>query len=138
MSQQQQSSAGGKQVCVITNCDSLFGYALAYRFLEAMQHGGERQEQQQQQQGRLDAEFHKKLRILCRDREGLGLKRLEEMGAEIHQINYKDEEKVRHAMKDVRACILIPENSRDRLKEAENLMKCAKHQGVEHMALMSL
>jgi uncharacterized protein YbjT (DUF2867 family) len=128
-SQQQQSSQRGisssKNVCVITNGDSILGYALAYRFLEAMQN-------------REDPEIQgHKLRLLVRQTHGLGLKKLEEMGAEIQEINYKDEDKLRHALKNVRSVCLIPENSSDRLKEAENLIKAAKHEQVEHLGVMS-
>lgn len=125
--QQQDQSNSSKHCCVITNVDSLFGYALAFRFLQAMQDRNED----------FANTFGKKLRILCRHREGMDLHRLEKMGAEIFQVDYKDEEKVCEAMKHVRNVLLIPENSRDRLKEAGCLMKAAKHQGVEHMALMS-
>lgn len=125
MSQQQQSNTS-KNVFVITNCDSLLGYAMAYRFLEAIQNREEEPE----------IAGHK-LRLLCRNRSGYGLSRLEKMGGEILEINYKDEDKLRHAMKDVRCVLLIPEYSSDREKEAECLMKAAKHQHVEHMAMMS-
>lgn len=125
---QQQQSNTSKNVCVITNVDSLLGYALAFRFLQAMQENN---------QDSADS-FAKKLRILCRDREGIELKRLEKMGAELYQVNYKDENKLSEALKHVRNVLLIPENSRDRVKEAECLMKAAKHQGVEHFGLMSL
>ncbi|KAI9364307.1 hypothetical protein BD770DRAFT_314526 [Pilaira anomala] len=79
-----------------------------------------------------------KIRILCRDTHGLELKRLEEMGAELCKVNYKEEKELREALKNVRNVILIPENSSDRLKEAECLMKVAKHQEIEHLALMSI
>lgn len=124
MSQQQFNS---KNVCVITNVDSILGYALAYRFLEAIKNGEES-----------DAQTGHKMRILCRDTHGLELKRLEEMGAELCKVNYKDEKELREALKNARNVILIPENSSDRLKEAECLLKVAKHQEVEHVSLMSL
>ncbi|KAI7895237.1 uncharacterized protein EV154DRAFT_536288 [Mucor mucedo] len=80
----------------------------------------------------------RKLRILCRESRGLGLKRLEEMGAEIQEVNYKEEKKLGEALRNVHSVILIPENSSDRLKEAENLIKAAKQQEVEHFGLMSI
>ncbi|CEP18629.1 hypothetical protein [Parasitella parasitica] len=125
MSQQQQFNFS-KNVYVITNCDSLLGYALAYRFLEAMKNREEGPE----------ISGHK-LRLLCRSRSGFGLSRLEEMGGEIVEVNYKEEDKMRHCMKDVRCVLLVPEYSSDREKEADCLLKAAKHQHVEHVALMS-
>lgn len=126
-SQQQTFSASSKNTCVITNADSLLGYALAYRFLEAI-----RNKEDPESQGL------RKLRILCRETRGLGMKRLEELGAEIQEVNYKDENKLKEALRNVHSVILIPENSSDRLKEAENLIKAAKHQDVEHFGLMSM
>ncbi|GAA5813841.1 hypothetical protein MFLAVUS_007328 [Mucor flavus] len=122
MSQQTTS----RNVCVITNVDSLLGYALAYRFLEAIRNNEDP-----------TADSKRKIRILCRDTQGLELKRLEEMGAELMKVNYKEEEKLREAMKNVLAVVLIPENSSNRLKEAENLLKAAKHQDVKHVGLIS-
>lgn len=127
MSSHQQQSSTSKNVSVITNADSLLGYALAYRFLEAIRN----KEEPEIQGGR-------KIRILCRETHGLGMKRLEEMGAEIQEVNYKDENKLQEALRNVRNVILIPENSSDRLKEAENLIKAAKQQDVEHFGLMSM
>ena len=117
-----------KNVHVITNVDSLLGYALAYRILEALKN--------KEDQNSFTSNAY--LRILCRDRQGLGLKKLEEMGAEVHQVNYKEEDKIRECLKGVRSVTLIPENSRDRVKEACNLMKAAKHQDVEHLGLISM
>ncbi|KAI9478170.1 MAG: hypothetical protein EXX96DRAFT_569824 [Benjaminiella poitrasii] len=126
MSQQQQQQFNtNKNTCVITNCDSLLGYALAYRFLEGMK-------------SNQDAEFSgRKLRILCRDKSGYGLHRLEEMGAEIKEVDYKDDSKMRDALRNVFSVLLIPENSSNRLKEAECLIKSSKNEGVEHFGLMS-
>lgn len=121
------TSANAKQICVITNVDSLFGYALAYRFLEAM-----RKNEEPETQG------VRKIRILCRETHGLGLKRLEEMGAELFEVNYKEENKLSDALRHVQSVILIPENSSDRLKEAENLIRVAKQQNVEFLSLMSM
>lgn len=123
----QQTISTSKQVCVITNVDSLLGYALAYRFLEAIRNNEDP-----------EAQGMRKLRILCRESRGLGLKRLEEMGAEIQEVNYKEEKKLGEALRNVHSVILIPENSSDRLKEAENLIKAAKQQEVEHFGLMSM
>lgn len=125
MSQQQQFNTS-KNVYVMTNCDSLLGYALAYCFLEAMENREEESEV-----------FSHKIRLLCRSRSGYGMSRLEKMGAEIWEINYKDEDKMRHALKDARCVLLIPEYSSDREKEAECLLKAAKHEHVEHVAMMS-
>lgn len=141
-SQQGNNNMSGKNVCVITNVDSLLGYALAYRFCEAMQHQRQGQGQsQQQQQGRGDPELQGQ-KLLCFVREnhasGIGLKKLEEMGAQVQEVNYKDEEKLRHHLKNVRSICLIPENSSDRLKEAECLIKACKRQEVEHFGLMSM
>ncbi|KAL7317806.1 hypothetical protein PS15m_004110 [Mucor circinelloides] len=125
MTQQQQSSTS-RNVFVVTNCDSLVGYAMAYRCLEAMENREEGPE----------IAGHK-LRLLCRSRSGYGLSRLEKMGAEVMEVNYKDEDKLRHCMKDVMCVMMIPEFSSDREKEAECLIKAAKHQHVEHMSMLS-
>lgn len=126
MSQQQQQFNTSRNVFVITNGDSLVGYALAYRCLEAM----EKREEGPEISGH-------KLRILCRSRSGFGLSRLEKMGAEIMEVNYKDEDKMHHCMKDVMCVTMIPEFSSDREKEAECLIKAAKNQHVEHVSMMS-
>lgn len=123
---QQQQSGTSRNVFVVTNCDSLVGYAMAYRCLEAMENREEGPE----------IAGHK-LRLLCRSRSGYGLSRLEKMGAEVMEVNYKDEDKLRHCMKDVMCVMMIPEFSSDREKEAECLIKAAKHQHVEHMSMLS-
>ncbi|KAI8080841.1 uncharacterized protein B0P05DRAFT_469029 [Gilbertella persicaria] len=78
-----------------------------------------------------------KLRLLCRHRSGYGMTKLEQMGCEIVQVDYMDHDKVCQALKDCSSLLFIPENSDKRLKEAECVMKCAKKEGVEHMAMMS-
>ncbi|KAI9495670.1 hypothetical protein BDB00DRAFT_972643 [Zychaea mexicana] len=60
------------------------------------------------------------------------------MGGEIMQVNYQDENKLRQAMKNARCVFLIPENSSQRMKEAENVIKAAKQENVEHMAMKSM
>jgi uncharacterized protein YbjT (DUF2867 family) len=115
-----------KNVCVITNGDSLLGFALSYRFLYAMKN---RQEPEAES---------RRLRVLCRSKHGFDLDKLEEMGAEVMEVDYKSQEQMRHAMEDVAHVILIPENSSHRVKEAECMMKAAKREECEYMAMMSI
>ncbi|KAI8368622.1 hypothetical protein EDC96DRAFT_479400 [Choanephora cucurbitarum] len=77
------------------------------------------------------------LRILCRSRSGYGLTKLEKMGCKIMEVDYMNEEKLQMALKDCSACLLVPEYSGNRLKEAECLLQCAKKMKVEHMTMMS-
>ena len=107
-----------KQLCVITNADSLVGYALACRILEGRE------------------ELHNvQVRCLCRTREKL--EDIERLGGEIMEVDYQDENKLRHAMKQVRCVFLIPEHSSQRVQEAQNVIKAAKQENVEHMAMKS-
>ncbi|KAI9269034.1 hypothetical protein BDA99DRAFT_503307 [Phascolomyces articulosus] len=106
------------QVICITNVDGLIGYALACRLLEG------RQELQN---------IH--VRCLCRSTEGL--EELQRLGGEIMQVNYQDENKLRQAVKQARCVFLIPEHSSQRVQEAENVIKAAKQESVEHMAMKS-
>lgn len=125
MSQFSQQSS--KNVCVITNGDSFMGYALCYRFLQAMQNKDQ------------DWQFaNYKMRVLCRHRSGYGLSKLEEMGAEICEVNYEDENKLREIFKDVKYMTFVPEHSSNRVKEAKNLLHAACHQGVEHVGMLSM
>lgn len=125
MSQQQQANTS-KKICVISNGDSLLGFALAYRFLEAIKNREEPETESRH------------LRILCRSKHGFDLDKLEAMGAEVVEIDYKNEEQTRHATKNVHNVMLIPENSFHLVKEAECLMKAAKHNECKHVAMMSL
>ncbi|KAI8990940.1 hypothetical protein BDF20DRAFT_811432 [Mycotypha africana] len=77
------------------------------------------------------------LRVLCRQRQGYDLERLEKMGAKIMEVNYTDEKKMCEVMRDVCHVLMVPESSRDSLKEAETLMKAAKSQHVDHFAMIS-
>ncbi|KAG2222977.1 hypothetical protein INT45_012276 [Circinella minor] len=105
-------------VCVITNVDSLVGYAVACRLLEG------REELQNAQ-----------VRCLCRRREKL--EDIERLGGEIMEVDYQDQNKLRHAMKQARCVFLIPEHSSQRVQEAQNVIKAAKQENVEHMAMKS-
>ncbi|KAI8086261.1 uncharacterized protein BX664DRAFT_315468 [Halteromyces radiatus] len=105
-----------QQLCVITNVDSLVGYALAFYFLKEQQHGS--------------------LRLLCRNKEGL--EELAKMGGEIRQVDYNREDQVRDCFKNVKAGILIPEHDSHRIQQAENVMKAAKNENVHHLCMMSL
>ncbi|KAI8146435.1 hypothetical protein BJV82DRAFT_598518 [Fennellomyces sp. T-0311] len=59
------------------------------------------------------------------------------MGGEIMQVNYQDEQKIRECVKQAQCVFLIPEHSSQRIQEAENVIKAAKQENVEHMALKS-
>ncbi|KAI7851809.1 hypothetical protein BDC45DRAFT_515098 [Circinella umbellata] len=107
-----------KQMLCITNVDSLVGYAIACRLLEG------RKELQNMQ-----------IRCLCRNKEKLD--DIERLGGELMQVNYQDQNQLRQAMKEVRCVFLLPEHSFQRVQEAENVIKAAKHQSVEHMAMKS-
>ncbi|KAI8990081.1 hypothetical protein BDB01DRAFT_718280 [Pilobolus umbonatus] len=78
------------------------------------------------------------IRLLCRDKEGLDLHYLEKMGAEIHQVDYKDESQIKKVMENVRSVWLIPEHSQNRVKEAEILIKIAKKNQVQTFGLLSM
>jgi uncharacterized protein YbjT (DUF2867 family) len=115
-----------KHTCVITNVDSFLGYALCYRILQAIQN-------------KEDTKFTgHRIRALCRNRSGFGLSKLEEMGAEIREVNYDDENQLREALKDVRYMTFVPEHSDNRVKEAQNLLRAACHQNVEHVGMLSM
>ena len=107
-----------KQLLCITNVDSLVGYAIACRLLEG------REELQNIQ-----------IRCLCRNKEKLD--DIERLGGELMQVNYQDQNQLRHAMKQARCVFLLPEHSSQRLQEAENVIKAAKQENVEHMAMKS-
>lgn len=108
-----------QKFCVITNVDSLIGYALAYCFLE--------KNQQRDEQARL--------RVLCRNKEGL--QKLAELGAEIREIDYNHEDQVRECFKNVKAGILIPEHDRQMVQSGENVFKAAKNENLEHLCMIS-
>lgn len=124
--QQQQQANSSKNICVISNGDSILGFALSYRFLWAMKNREEP-----------ETDSHR-IRILCRSKQGYDLNKLEEMGAEVVEVDYKSEEQLRQVMKNVRNVLVIPENSPHRVKEAECLIKAAKHHECEHLAMMSM
>lgn len=115
-----------RNVCIITNGDSFLGFAIAYRMLQA----------QKKREDNFAVEH--KLRVLCRSRHGYGFNLLEEMGADVMEVDYKDEEKLRQALKDVRTVALIPEKSHDSLKEAEHMIKVSHHHKVEFFCMHSM
>ncbi|KAG0168616.1 hypothetical protein DFQ28_005101 [Apophysomyces sp. BC1034] len=110
------------QRCAISNVDSFLGYNLAYRFLEG-RHNEDRGE-------------NAKVRLLCRDRRHL--EPLEQLGGEIIQVNYQDQNKVREALQDVQYLLFVPENSNERIKEGENIIRAAKEQKIEYVAMFSM
>ncbi|KAF7731250.1 hypothetical protein EC973_000666 [Apophysomyces ossiformis] len=110
------------QRCVITNVDSYFGFNLAYCFLE-----GRRQERQTESS---------EIRLLCHDRRHV--EPLERLGGKIIQLDYRREDQVREALRDVQYVLFVPENSDERMKEGENIIRIAKEQKVEYMAMFSI
>ncbi|KAG0737505.1 hypothetical protein G6F57_002190 [Rhizopus arrhizus] len=114
-----------RNVCIITNGDSFLGFAMAYRMLQA------------QKKGEDNFAVEHKLRVLCRNRHGYGFNLLEKMGADVMEVDYKDEEKLRQALKDARTVALIPEKSHDSLKEAEHMIKVSHYHKVEFFCMHS-
>jgi uncharacterized protein YbjT (DUF2867 family) len=120
------ATSNSSNVCVITNVDSLTGYALAYSMLEKIRN-------------REDADSTRRIRVLTRSRDSqLNLDVLKELNAEVKEVNYNDESNVKEALRDARNVILIPEQSRERLREAENVIKVAKHLDVDHFVMVSM
>ncbi|KAI8878433.1 hypothetical protein K501DRAFT_195909 [Backusella circina FSU 941] len=120
------ATSNSSNICVITNVDSLTGYALAYHILEKIRN-------------RQDTAANRRVRVLTRSRDSqLNLDVLKEMNAEVMEIDYNDENRVREAVRDARNVILIPEQSRNRVREAENVIKAAKHTDVDHFVLVSI
>ncbi|KAI8332098.1 hypothetical protein BC941DRAFT_403012 [Chlamydoabsidia padenii] len=114
-----------KQVCVITNVDSHVGYALAYRFLE----------ENKEKNNRGGNENQCSFRLLCRNMEGLDP--LVQLGGEIHQVDYNQGDRVRELFKNVHAAIFIPEHDHQRVEQGENVIKAAKSEKVNFMAMIS-
>ncbi|KAI8372875.1 uncharacterized protein BYT42DRAFT_594778 [Radiomyces spectabilis] len=77
-----------------------------------------------------------KLRLLCRNRQGLD--KLKEMGAEIKEVNYENENEIREVFHNVKLCMIIPEFSHKRVQEGENVIKACKQQNVEYVGMFSL
>ncbi|CAO3614876.1 unnamed protein product [Cunninghamella blakesleeana] len=109
-----------QKFCVITNVDSLVGYALAYNFLEKNKNRGE----------------GAKLRVLCRNKEGL--EKLGELGAEVREIDYNQENQVRECFKNVKAAIMVPEHDRQMVQFGENVFKAGKNENIEHLCMVSV
>lgn len=116
-----------KNAIVITNVDSLLGYAVAYRFLEDWN-----REEQSYNQLRETTEF----RLLCHERQGL--EDLERLGGKIFEIeNFADERVISHIMKGVYYLVFIPEFSDRRLSEGEAVLTGAKDENVDYVAMFS-
>lgn len=114
-----------KNAIVITNVDSLLGYALAYRFLEEW--------------NRSDASTKSKteFRLACSKNEGL--KDLERLGGRIYEMgDYGNEEAMHHLMKNVTFVLFVPINSEKRTKEGEAVLKSAHKEKVDYLAMFSL
>jgi hypothetical protein len=120
-------STNSTRTCAITNCDSLLGFALAYRFLSDLKHRKESGSEIQ------------RVRVLYRRNiYHLGLDKLKELGAELVEVDYISVDGLKTALKGVHTVVLIPENSNNRLKEAKKLIKAAHQCNVEHMSMMSM
>ncbi|KAI8343501.1 hypothetical protein BC941DRAFT_343535 [Chlamydoabsidia padenii] len=109
-----------EQICVITNGDSLCGFALAYRFLEEFR----------------NKNHQCKLRVLCRNKQDMD--QLRHMGADVREVDYNQEDKVREHLQHAKAVVLIPEHDQHRMREGENVIKAAKKEKVEHLCMLSL
>ncbi|ORE04028.1 hypothetical protein BCV72DRAFT_295375 [Rhizopus microsporus var. microsporus] len=101
---------------VITNGDSLLGFATAYKFLTE------------------DKEY--KYRILCCERQGLD--ELALLGADVVEVDYMNEIEVCRLLRDTCYVMLVPEFSKPRREEAESVMRCAQKEHVDYMTLFSV
>lgn len=118
-----------KNCILITNVDSLLGYALSYRFLE---------EWNRERQHESDAILRDKteFRLLCRERQGL--EDLELLGAKIMEVaDYTNKDKMKEFMNGVGYVMFLPENSNQTIKEGETVVECAKEQGVDYVTMLS-
>lgn len=111
-----------KNAIVITNVDSLLGYALAYRFLEGF--------------NRSALKSKTEFRLLCHDCKGL--EDLERLGAKIIEVqDFKDEKALSKVMKNVVYVMFIPEYSKTRVEDGEAVLKAAKKENVDYLAMFS-
>lgn len=115
-----------QKTIVITNVDSFVGYALAHRFLR-----GQQQENDQQRGGQKC-----KFRLLCREKRHV--EQLEQMGGEIWQLDYSEERKVKEALQNACLVMLVPEHTSNARKEAENVLRAARENQVEYVAMFSM
>jgi hypothetical protein len=111
-----------EQLCVITNADSLTGYALAYRLLEENRNNGNNSQM--------------KFRLLCRKKQEM--EELTRLGADVREVDYNREEQVRECIRNAKAVILIPEHDEQRLQQGENVIKAAKNENVHHLCMISM
>jgi hypothetical protein len=116
-----------KNAIVITNVDSLLGYAVAYRFVE---------DWNREEQGYNELREIIEFRLLCHERQGL--EDLERLGGKIYEVeNFADKLVMSHIMKGVYYVMYIPEFSERRLGEGEAVLKGAKDQNVDYVAMFS-
>lgn len=116
-----------KNAIVITNVDSLLGYGLAYRFLE---------DWNREEAGYTEKRDTTEFRLLCHDRQGL--EDLEKLGGRVFELkNFSDEKSIEHVMENVCYVMFVPENSDDRIKEGEAIIKGARNQKVDYIAMFS-
>lgn len=108
---------------MITNVDSLLGYAIAYKFVS---------DWNRQLTGAVITEF----RLLCHERQGL--QELEKLGGKIIEMQkFDDEKEMSHIMKNVDYVIYVPEYSKDRIQEGELVIRTAKQEGVGYLTMLS-
>jgi hypothetical protein len=117
-----------KNVILITNVDSLLGYALAYRFLE---------EWNRDEEGYVELRDKTEFRLSCR--QNVGLEDLAKLGGVIIPVDdYKDKDFINNVlMKGVGYVMYIPENSENRVQEGEMVIQCASEQDVHYLAMFS-
>lgn len=117
-----------KNCILITNVDSLLGYALSFRFLEEWN----REIEENYSSLREKTEF----RLLCRERQGM--EDLEMLGAKIIEVaDYENQEKMKEYMNGVGYAMFLPESSNRKIKQGETVIQCAKEQGVEYVTMFS-
>ncbi|KAI8091905.1 hypothetical protein BDF21DRAFT_490581 [Thamnidium elegans] len=113
-----------KKYIVITNVDSLAGYAIAYEFVSKWNRSSS-----------LSIPVTE-FRLLCHKRQGL--QDLEKLGGKVIEMkSFDDKKEMKAVMKDVYCVFLIPEYSSNRLKEGEAIIHAAKEEGVGYMTMLS-
>ncbi|KAL9541685.1 hypothetical protein PS6_010188 [Mucor atramentarius] len=107
-----------KNCILITNVDSLLGYALSFRFLEEWN-------REREQEGYANLRDKTEFRLLCRERQGL--EELELLGAKVFEVaDYTNKDKLKEFMDGVGYVMFLPENSSRTVKE-EYAKQSTKH-----------
>ncbi|OBZ81815.1 hypothetical protein A0J61_10136 [Choanephora cucurbitarum] len=112
-----------RDTIVITNVDSLLGYAIAYHFLKLWNRS--------QSNARL-TEF----RLVCKDKQGL--EDLVRLGGKVIQVQrYDDIDAIREIMQGVYYVMFIPDSDKHSAETGKVVIQAAKQQNVEYLAMFS-